>query len=133
MDAILKLYEGRINRKSYIWLSIIMLVALILLSVIFLPLIAMTGALAHGLGVLAKIAVGIFTYHLSVRRLHDFGWTGWVVAIPIVLSLFLPHFARDLHLLLVFLLVFIPGDSAGNAYGAPPPDDRDLTDTFFNR
>ena len=70
--------NGRIGQKDF-WISIlIMIVAGIVLGVIFgmIPL----------LGMLAQLALMYVGVCVTAKRLHDFGKTGWLAAIPYGIS-----------------------------------------------
>lgn len=66
------------------------------------------GLIATVLGI-AAIVVSV---QINVQRLHDIGWSGWLYLlnfVPIVGSVF------------PLLLLFIPGTTGANRFGAPPP------------
>ncbi len=50
--------------------------------------------------------------YIEIRRLRDFGWSGWWI-----LSSFLPI----INLILFFMLFFRRGDKTDNKFGPPPP------------
>lgn len=68
----------------------------------------MGGILAFILGVVFLIASVL----ISIQRLHDIGWSGWLWLLNLVpfVGSFFP-----------LLLVALPGTSMTNRYGAPPP------------
>ena len=62
----------------------------------------------------AVLGVGIIalTFPLTIQRLHDLNWNGWLS----VLS-----FAPFLNMIFGLVLLFVPGTKGPNRYGAPPP------------
>ena len=75
------------------------------------------------LPLVTTLCFALLTLGLSVRRFHDFGWTGWSVflfLIPIV----------NFFIFLMFL--FRRGDEANNKYGAPTPKSRSFMRLTFN-
>ena len=58
------------------------------------------------------VAFLIATILISVQRLHDVGWSGWLWLLNLVpfVGSFFP-----------LLLVVLPGSGVANRYGAPPP------------
>jgi hypothetical protein len=66
-------------------------------------------------GILAFVLCVVFliaTILISVQRLHDVGWSGWLWLLNLVpfVGSFFP-----------LLLVVLPGSGVANRYGAPPP------------
>jgi uncharacterized membrane protein YhaH (DUF805 family) len=62
--------------------------------------------------VLVGIAVAVVGIMFGVQRLHDIGWSGWlllVTLVPIVGGVF------------SLLMFIIPGSTAANRFGPPPP------------
>ena len=112
--------NGRIGRLRYLAWMLVMSVAMLFAAGIVItvgaavsvasPLVAMI------LGLLLWIAliVGMvwISVLISVKRLHDLGWSGWLYAlnlVPIVNTVF------------AILLLVLPGNAGANQYGAPPP------------
>lgn len=88
-------FMGRINRMEYI---ISILIAIILLFVVTLvedPIIRR----------ILELAIDVFWWSQCVRRLHDFGASGWYVLIPVVSWVF---------------AAFPKGDKGENEYGEAP-------------
>ncbi|SEC53314.1 Uncharacterized membrane protein YhaH, DUF805 family [Pseudomonas anguilliseptica] len=62
--------------------------------------------------VVVGIAVAVVGIMFGVQRLHDIGWSGWlllVTLVPIVGGVF------------SLLMFIIPGSTAANRFGPPPP------------
>ncbi|WP_295476229.1 DUF805 domain-containing protein [uncultured Pseudomonas sp.] len=104
--------SGRIGRLRYLAWSLalisILLGAMIVGSV-FMPL-------SEGLASMGMIAISLVvvaaTLPIGVQRLHDMGWSGWLLLlnlVPFVGSLF------------PLVMMFMPGTRGPNRYGPPPP------------
>ncbi|MCF5708320.1 DUF805 domain-containing protein [Pseudomonas syringae] len=108
--------QGRIGRLRYLaWSLVLSAAALAALSV---GIIVMSQSLVGG-GLLIAIIVLAFAVigtQMGVQRLHDIGWSGWLLLlnlVPFVGSIF------------PFLMTVIPGNQGPNQYGAPqPPNSR---------
>ena len=112
--------EGRIGRLRFLaWSMVLSLVTIAVVGVFALIALALvstdsTAGLIIG-GILAFIlcvAFLIATILISVQRLHDVGWSGWLWLLNLVpfVGSFFP-----------LLLVVLPGSGVANRYGAPPP------------
>lgn len=105
-------YKGRSSRQA---LAMWMLWNLPIAVSAFLIDVAMgNDLLRDGIGIavaIYSIAVALPNTALNVRRLHDFGASGWWL-----LVLLLP-FGVLIHL----VLLFVPGEAAENRFG-PSPD-----------
>ena len=112
--------EGRIGRLRFLaWSMVLSLVTIAVVGVFALSALALvstdsTAGLIVG-GILAFIlcvAFLIATILISVQRLHDVGWSGWLWLLNLVpfVGSFFP-----------LLLVVLPGSGVANRYGAPPP------------
>ena len=58
------------------------------------------------------IAVVVVSILISVQRLHDIGWSGW---------LWLLNFVPFVGSLFPFVIMVVPGTNIANRYGPPPP------------
>ena len=113
-------FAGRIGRLRYLaWTMALMLVLMGVAGVfvsIGLSLIALTstvGLVIGGLvGTALCIAFIVISIQISVQRLHDLGWSGWLYLLTLV------PFVGGLF---PILLAVLPGNTAANQYGAPPP------------
>lgn len=113
-------FAGRIGRLRYLaWTMALMLVLMGVTGVfvsIGLSLIALTSTIGLVIGGLICTAIGIafivVSIQISVQRLHDLGWSGWLyllILVPFVGGLF------------PILLAVLPGNTTANQYGPPPP------------
>ncbi|RQO45668.1 DUF805 domain-containing protein [Pseudomonas sp. KBW05] len=112
--------NGRIGRLRYLAWMLVMSVAMLFAAGIIItvgaaisvasPLVAMiVGPLLWLALIVAMFWISIL---ISVQRLHDLGWSGWLYAlnlVPVVNTVF------------AILLLVLPGNAGANQYGAPPP------------
>ncbi|MDH0096998.1 DUF805 domain-containing protein [Ectopseudomonas hydrolytica] len=104
--------SGRIGRVRYLgWL---MAVTLCFMPILLLGtgMAAFSSTLAMLLLVLVSIGAIVISICIGVQRLHDIGWSGWLLLvhlIPIVGSVF------------ALLMLIIPGTQGVNRFGPPPP------------
>ena len=112
--------EGRIGRLRFLaWSMVLSLVTIAVVGVFALIALALvstdsTAGLIVG-GILAFVLCVVFliaTILISVQRLHDVGWSGWLWLLNLVpfVGSFFP-----------LLLLVLPGSGVANRYGAPPP------------
>ena len=104
--------EGRIGRLRYLaWSLSLMAAAMAVFGVVAigLQLSEVVGAI---LGVLALVAMAVVSVQIGVQRLHDIGWSGWLLLlnlVPVVGSVF------------SIIMLVAPGSAAANRFGPPPP------------
>ena len=104
--------SGRIGRVRYLGWLMAMTLCFIPIMLIGTGIAAMSSTLAMlalGIVSIAAVVIGIF---IGVQRLHDIGWSGWLLLvhlIPVVGSVF------------ALLMLIIPGTQGVNRYGPPPP------------
>ena len=101
-------FEGRASRSEYWWFQLL----LFLLSVAG----SLLGTFAETLGglVLLAVVLGLFVPNLAVtvRRMHDVGWSGWWL-----LLIWVPF-----GVLAFYAIMFWPGRLGANRFGPPPGD-----------
>ncbi len=136
METIVRMYSGRLGRLQFFLLGLIVTLAMMLLQWLVVPSDAEleTAGTIRLLftSIVFTLVSALTTWHLMVRRLHDLGLSGWWI----VLFFFLPAIplVGDILSLVFFAaLLFVPGESDANRYGAPTPNGRGLVDAFFNR
>jgi uncharacterized membrane protein YhaH (DUF805 family) len=64
------------------------------------------------LGSVVIVAMMVFGIQIGVKRLHDIGWSGWLLLlnlVPVVGSVF------------SIILLVVPGGAGANRFGPPPP------------
>jgi len=104
--------RGRIGRLRYLaWSMILSLAALGLLTVAGTAFVlsSLIGIPLMGLVVIGFVLVSI---QIGVQRLHDIGWSGWLLLltlIPVVGSLF------------PLVMLLAPGSNGPNRFGPPQP------------
>ncbi|BAO64907.1 DUF805 domain-containing protein [Pseudomonas protegens] len=114
-------FEGRIGRLRYLAWTLVLTVAMLAVVGVgaffgILSAAVFNSTLLTGLGIVGGIVVFIgflvVSIQISVQRLHDLGWSGWLWLlnfVPIVGSIF------------PLVLMVSPGSNVANRYGAPPP------------
>lgn len=104
--------SGRIGRLRYLAWSLVMIFCFMgLLGVAALGsnVSEIVGAL---LIIVLSLGVAVTSVMIAVQRLHDIGWTGWLLLInliPVAGSVF------------SLLMLVVPGSEGVNRYGPPPP------------
>ncbi|WP_339489399.1 DUF805 domain-containing protein [Pseudomonas sp. EL_65y_Pfl2_R95] len=104
--------DGRIGRLRFLaWTLVLMLVCAPLFGIAAagFALSAIIGGILMLVVGIAVIVVGVM---INVQRLHDLGWSGWlllITVIPVVGSVF------------SLLMVVMPGTKGPNRYGPMPP------------
>ena len=104
--------DGRIGRLRYLaWSMLLMLACLPLFGIAggFFAASEILGGLLVAVVSIAAVVVGIM---FGVQRLHDIGWSGWLLLITLV------PIVGGVFSLLMFI---IPGSTAANRFGSPPP------------
>ena len=113
-SALLKVFSvsGRIGRVRYLgWYMAASLLAMLAygLAAMIMSFAPIIGGLLMVPLVIATIVVAV---QISVQRLHDIGWSGWlllITLIPVIGSIF------------ALLIMLLPGNPGSNRYGPPPP------------
>lgn len=112
----LKFYtvDGRIGRLRYLaWTLVLILLTTLVGGFLTAALVGnslqVTGMIF--LGVVA-LAFAYLNITISVQRLHDLGWSGW---------LWLLNLLPFVYAVFPLLLAVLPGNTGANRYGAPPP------------
>ena len=103
---------GRINRTAYFAGSLVVIV----LGAIGGYGAGLNGAVTNSNGLWVALIVLVFVVQfgivvsLTVRRLHDLGYSGWYAALAVIASY-----------LAVVILLLIPGNDRPNKFGPQPP------------
>ncbi|SQG00694.1 membrane protein [Paucimonas lemoignei] len=104
--------QGRLGRLRYLaWMLVLMAASVMVLGACTMVM----GFTLIGGGLLmtvASAAAFVVLIQIGVRRLHDMGWSGWLLLLNV-----LPYIGTIFFL----LMVLIPGNKGVNRYGAPPP------------
>lgn len=104
--------DGRIGRLRYLAWSMVLMLACLPLFGIAAGFFAVSEILGGLLIAVVGIAVAVVGIMFGVQRLHDIGWSGWlllVTLVPVVGGVF------------SLLMFIIPGSTAANRFGPPPP------------
>ncbi|WP_339525682.1 DUF805 domain-containing protein [Pseudomonas sp. EA_35y_Pfl2_R111] len=104
--------DGRIGRLRYLAWSMVLMLACLPLFGIAGGFFAASEILGGLLMVVVGIAVAVVGIMIGVQRLHDIGWSGWLLLITLV------PIVGGVFSLLMFI---IPGSTAANRFGPPPP------------
>ncbi|OUM04732.1 hypothetical protein BW686_25160 [Pseudomonas syringae] len=104
--------NGRIGRLRFLAWSMVQCVTLV--ALMSLALMVMSWSLVGGGLLIAVLLVAFMTIGvmIGVQRLHDLGWSGWLLLlnlVPFVGTLF------------PFLIMALPGTRGPNPFGPPPP------------
>lgn len=104
--------DGRIGRLRYLAWSMVLMFALMPLFGVaagFMMASEIFGGLLIAVVSIAMIVVAIM---FGVQRLHDIGWSGWLMLVSLV------PVVGGVFSLLMFI---IPGSTEANRFGPPPP------------
>ncbi len=104
--------QGRIGRVRYLGWSMALLLGACVAMLVCLSLMAISKPLAIGVGAIAVAAFMTINVQISVQRLHDAGWTGWMWLLNLV------PFVGSVFPLVVMA---VPGNPGTNQYGPPAP------------
>ncbi|MFV3329303.1 DUF805 domain-containing protein [Pseudomonas sp. NY15437] len=104
--------DGRIGRVRYLgWSMAVSLIAIPVFLVVA-GLFAVSNLLGILVGAIALIGFVVVSVMIGAQRLHDIGWSAWLLLlnlVPVVGSVF------------PLLMLLVPGTAEANRYGPPPP------------
>lgn len=103
---------GRIGRLRYLAWSLVIMVAaagLFGVAAVIMAVSSTAGLLCMGLIGIGMLVVSV---QIGIQRLHDFGWSGWLILLNLV---------PFLGSLFPFVMLLMPGSREVNHYGSPPP------------
>ncbi|MFJ4143550.1 DUF805 domain-containing protein [Pseudomonas sp. NPDC089734] len=104
--------QGRIGRMRYLAWSLVLIVAGLATFGVCMAVMSISLVAGGLLSTVAFAAFLILSVQMGTQRLHDAGWSGWLMLLnlaPFIGSIF------------PFLLVLMPGTQGPNKYGPPPP------------
>jgi len=112
--------DGRIGRLRFLaWTLVLTVVILAVTGVslivgLSIAAASSTAAVSIGflVGMVALVAAVWVNVQITVQRLHDLGWSGW---------LWFLHLVPFVGSIFPILLIVLPGNAGANQYGAPPP------------
>lgn len=96
-------FKGRATRAEYLWTQLYLIILLITVRCSFsfsMEVLAIIGAITMALHLIPIIS-------LKVRRLHDVGWSGWLLLL---------YFIPIARLLCIIIMWIYPGDKHANKY-----------------
>lgn len=114
--------KGRLGRMRFIAWSLLLMLAMVP-AMLFGTLIMQSSVMLGGfLLVVMGLLVSVVAIQFSIKRLHDIGWSGWLLLISLV-----PVLGGIFQL----LILLIPGSNSSNRYGAPPPANSTAVKVLF--
>ncbi|MCU1717499.1 DUF805 domain-containing protein [Pseudomonas sp. 5P_3.1_Bac2] len=114
--------DGRIGRMRY-WVWSATLLTCLLPAALALVMAIKSSPLIGGLlSVAAVLVFGAMSLIISIKRLHDLGWSGW---------LWLLNFVPVLGSFFSLILLILPGNSGPNQFGPPPPENSPIVKILF--
>lgn len=114
--------NGRIGRMRYVAWTMVFSLALLPVMLICALAFKISTALGGLLGVVALIGAMVVGIQISVKRLHDIGWSGWLLLIALV------PIAGSIFQIITFVM---PGTKGSNLYGPPPPENSPAVKILF--
>ena len=104
--------DGRIGRLRYLaWSLVLMFAATGVMGVVAIAA-SISDVLGGLLGIAVVIGMLVVSVQIGAQRLHDIGWSGWLLLlniVPIINSVFW------------LLMLVIPGTLGANRFGPPQP------------
>ncbi|RMQ48629.1 hypothetical protein ALQ04_01953 [Pseudomonas cichorii] len=104
--------QGRIGRLRYLAWSLALIAASLAATSICFAVLSVSLVGGGLLSTIAFAAFVIVSVQIGTQRLHDAGWSGWLLLL---------NLAPFIGGIFPFLMLLIPGNTGPNKYGAPPP------------
>ena len=102
-------FSGRRNRKSYIFASLLMFAAIVVVWIVAVAIsYASNGYALFIVAGLVSVPAAIAGWALGSQRCRDFGWSGWAMLITLI-----PYVGW----IFAIAIMFIPGNQGPNRYG----------------
>ena len=114
--------NGRIGRMRYVAWSMVYTLALLPVMLVCALAFKISPWLGGLLAVVALIGAMIVGVQISVKRLHDIGWSGWLLLIALV------PLVGSIFQIITFVM---PGTKGSNLYGPPPPENSQAVKVIF--
>ena len=125
--------EGRASRSESNWFYLLQLLVILPLYISPEPIedggfIGTIGWLVYAISCFGALIIFMPALMVNIRRLHDLGYSGWVIPAVFVISL-IPLIGVLISLIYTLVLIIAPGDSGSNKYGPVPTNkyDPDVT------
>jgi membrane protease YdiL (CAAX protease family)/uncharacterized membrane protein YhaH (DUF805 family) len=126
-------WEGRASRSESNWFYLLQLLVILPLYISLEPIedggfIGTIGWLVYAISCFGALIIFMPALMVNIRRLHDLGYSGWVIPAVFVISL-IPLIGVLISLIYTLVLIIAPGDSGSNKYGPVPTNkyDPDVT------
>ncbi len=121
-------WEGRASRSESNWFYLLQLLVILPLYISLEPIEAGgfigTIGLVYAISCFGALIIFMPALMVNIRRLHDLGYSGWVIPAVFVISL-IPLIGILISLIYTLVLIIAPGDSGSNKYGPVPTNKYD--------
>lgn len=108
--------QGRIGRLRYLAWSAVMMAAATGLWVVIGAALGMSVVLGSLLAFIAGLGILLASTLIGVQRLHDIGWSGWLMLLNLV---------PGVGAIFPLVMLLAPGNEGANRFGPPqPPNTR---------
>lgn len=105
--------DGRIGRLRYLAWGFVATAALLALIIVGTLLnILITPWIGLPISVVGYIAFTVIAVIIAGQRVHDLGWSAWMLLLMIV---------PLVNVVFGLVMLFMPGNKDANRFGAPPP------------
>jgi membrane protease YdiL (CAAX protease family)/uncharacterized membrane protein YhaH (DUF805 family) len=126
-------WEGRASRSESNWFYLLQLLVILPLYISLERIedggfIGTIERLVYAISCFGTLIIFMPALMVNIRRLHDLGYSGWVIPAVFVISL-IPLIGVLISLIYTLVLIIAPGDSGSNKYGPVPTNkyDPDVT------
>ncbi len=121
-------WEGRASRSESNWFYLLQLLVILPLYISLEPIedggFIGTIGLVYAISCFGSLIIFMPALMVNIRRLHDLGYSGWVIPAVFVISL-IPLIGILISLIYTLVLIIAPGDSGSNKYGPVPTNKYD--------
>ena len=129
-------WEGRASRSESNWFYLLQLLVILPLYISLEPIedggfIGTIGWLVYAISFFGALIIFMPALMVNIRRLHDLGYSGWVIPAVFVISL-IPLIGILISLIYTLVLIIAPGDSGSNKYGPVPTNKYDSDATTLS-
>ena len=122
-------WEGRASRSESNWFYLLQLLVILPLYISLERIedggfIGTIERLVYAISCFGALIIFMPELMVNIRRLHDLGYSGWVIPAVFVISL-IPLIGVLISLIYTLVLIIAPGDSESNKYGPVPTNKYD--------
>lgn len=108
--------KGRIGRVRYLAWSLVLIVSALIIAALCAGIMSVSLVGGGLLAAVAFVAFIIISVQIGVQRLHDVGWSGWLLLLNLI------PFVNNIFPILIAVM---PGNQGINQYGPPAlPNNR---------